>query len=86
MKKHKSSEKAQETDQSDESPAEIFSGLLTAVADEESEKIKKETDPFNSYVQKMRAKFHTNFPLFSSRFIQGYHTIVEELRLESQGK
>lgn len=40
----------------------------------------KEVEPFESYAHQLRKRMHADTKLFCNRFIQGYESLLEELR------
>lgn len=84
MKRHKDSENVPLADQSDEILENVFSDLLSAIAEEEKESIAHETEAFDNYVQRVRSKSHLDFPLFQNRFTKGYQVLLEELKKEQR--
>lgn len=81
MKHQKDNEKAPLADQSDEM-IEVFSDLLTAIADDEKEHFAQDTEAFDRYVQKVRSKLHVDLALFQNRFAKGYQALLDELKNE----
>lgn len=59
---------------------EKFKFLLEAVAENIKESSCGHLEPFEEYVQTLRAKFYIDQSLACARFTKGYHVLLETLK------
>lgn len=59
-----------------------LTALLDVVIEDLQEKPSGQVESFEEYVHWIRSKLHTDETLFRSRFVHGYHSLLEELKYE----
>ena len=59
-----------------------LTALLDVFMEEFHERSKLELEDYEDYVQRIRSKLYVDETLFRSRFVQGYHSLLEELKYE----
>jgi len=69
-------------DQSDVVEDEVFTNLVDAVVEDANRLANLENDAFDNYVMRVQSKLHVDVPLFRSRFTNGYHTLLEQIKYE----
>lgn len=59
-----------------------LTALLDAVIEDLQEKPHGQVESFEEYVHWIRSRLQTDETLFRSRFVHGYHSLLEELKYE----
>lgn len=68
--------------EADEKFDESVGELAEAFIEELKEHHRSTLEPFEHYAEKIRVKVHSDVHTFRSRFLKGYHTLLEELAKE----
>lgn len=58
--------------------------LVDVVIDNIKEGYKSDLEPFEAYAERVRAEMYSNIDDFRTRFLNGYHVILEELAKEKK--
>lgn len=82
MKSRKKKDKSSVMDSHTEAFDSIVDELAEAVMEELNEKHSNALEPFEQYAQNVRSKLHGDLDAFRSRFVRGYHSLLEELSQE----
>lgn len=61
----------------------ILDNIAEAVIESKKTPPKMDQDPFEFYVERVQSGLFSKEDLFRSRFIKGYHTLVNELSKDS---
>lgn len=57
--------------------------LVEAIAEDVKEGYQSDLEPFEGYVQKVRAEVHSNMEEFRNRFLHGYEVLLKEISSQS---
>lgn len=82
MASHKKKTKTHFADEAEEMFDPSIGELAEAVAEDIQENHMNALEPFEHYIEKVRAKVHSDIGVFRHRFSKGYRILLEELSRE----